>query len=160
MNRTPRRHTLAILLEQKMSGAHCKATELAKKLGISQSYFSELLSGDKEFSRLNTNALRNIAAHLEIPCVVCFLLAGKLVSSDFITNLEGLDRVLSEALHEQIISINLPGLLTESCPVSKLSLEVKLLLAVAVSSRVKRAELEATFRQAMSCLTQADVNIQ
>lgn len=142
MKRTPRAHTLAVLLTQKMLGDNCKATDFAKTLGVSQSYFSELLSGDKEFSKLRIGVLRNIAGHLEIPAVVCFMLAGTVHPSDFINNPEKVEKALSDAIREQL---KLP----EGIEVSQLSFELKLVLLAVLGTREMRTHLETILRQAM-----------
>ncbi len=56
---------------------------LSAKLGISQSYLSQLLNGDKSWAVVSDAVLRCCAEYLELPVVICFLLAGRLRTEDF-----------------------------------------------------------------------------
>lgn len=58
-------------------------SQLGNKLGIDSSYISQLFSGKKRLAALNQSAYRKIAEYLDLPVVICYLLAGKLVPSDF-----------------------------------------------------------------------------
>lgn len=75
---------LASQLESRMNEGGSTVTAIAKQLGISQSYLSQLLAGDKAFTGMDNQVLRVIANFLGIPPVICFLLAGKLQNTDFI----------------------------------------------------------------------------
>jgi transcriptional regulator with XRE-family HTH domain len=57
-------------------------TKLAKRLGISKSYLSELLNGTKDIAVANDQLVREIASYLNIQVVMAFVLAGKLRSED------------------------------------------------------------------------------
>lgn len=75
---------LAAMLSTKMRVDGTKAAEMAGIIGISASYLSQLLTGDKAFSGVDNAVLRAVARYLELPAVVCFVLAGKLQHEDFL----------------------------------------------------------------------------
>lgn len=75
---------LISMLSTRMAIEGIRATDMARTLGISRSYLSQLVAGDKELSSLNDDALRAVARYLRLPPVVCFVLAGKLRHADFL----------------------------------------------------------------------------
>ena len=77
-------HPLVALLAQSLNQQGQSVSKLAAEVGISQSYMSELLVGDKQFSKINDDVVRSIAAYLKIPAVVALLMAGKLRHQDFV----------------------------------------------------------------------------
>ena len=72
------------MLSTRMAIDGIRAADMARAVGVSRSYLSQLLAGDKELSSLNDDALRAIAGYLKLPPVVCFVLAGKLRHADFL----------------------------------------------------------------------------
>lgn len=75
---------LASALTAHMNKDGASITAVARHLGISQSYLSQLLAGDKSFSAVDDSLLRSVASYLSIPPVIGFLLAERLQHSDFI----------------------------------------------------------------------------
>ncbi|NMF86936.1 helix-turn-helix domain-containing protein [Aromatoleum petrolei] len=75
---------LAARLREKMHASREGVTSLAQRLHVSQSYLSELLRGDRPMQGLRDEVIREIAAYLEVPPVVCFLMAEKLRHADFV----------------------------------------------------------------------------
>lgn len=91
-------HPLAALLTQCLGNEGLTVSKLAVELGVSQSYLSELLAGDKAFSKLDDEFVRSISAYLQIPAVVGLLLAGKLKHQDFVDRPLELNEQLKEAM--------------------------------------------------------------
>lgn len=89
---------LVHLLAAKMRLAGMSEKSLATYLGISQSYLSQLLNGRKDTAGLSEIVLRRCAGFLEMPAVVCFLLAGRLLQEDFFDSSDSLTSRVSKAL--------------------------------------------------------------
>tara|TARA_R110001583_G_scaffold195553_2_gene376056 strand:+ start:848 stop:1351 length:504 start_codon:yes stop_codon:yes gene_type:complete len=89
---------LAARLRERMLVNGEGVTALSKRLGISQSYMSELLSGDRPLHSLSDNVIREIGAYLGLPPVVCFLLTGKLKHADFMAPPTSYATALNEAM--------------------------------------------------------------
>lgn len=89
---------LSVRLATQIRTENDKMSAVAKQLGISPSYLSELLSCDKSFVTAKDNLLRTTAKYLNLPPVVCFLLAGKLRHQDFFEQPLDLNAQLSEAM--------------------------------------------------------------
>ena len=94
------KNLLAGMLVAHMSTRQVGVSKLAGMLGISSSYLSQLLSGDKLFASARDDVLRSAAAVLELPPVVAFLLAGRLRHSDFVEPDVSLERELAVAMLE------------------------------------------------------------
>lgn len=75
--------SLAQLLSVKMHQDELTAKALASKLGISPSYLSQLLSGEKCLATARDKLVRQCAEYLGIPAVLAFLWTRKLTSNDF-----------------------------------------------------------------------------
>lgn len=58
-------------------------SRVAQQVGISPSYLSQLLSGDKGMESVSDQLLRAFAAYLSMPPVAGFVLAGRLDVADF-----------------------------------------------------------------------------
>lgn len=86
------------LLAAKMRLSGMSEQSLANYLGISQSYLSQLLNGKKNASVVSETLLRRSAGFLEMPAVICFLLAGRLRSEDFFDSSDNLPSRLAKAL--------------------------------------------------------------
>lgn len=71
------------LLQAKLHSDSITLAQLGELLGLSQSYISQLLSGDKPVSALQRDVIRRIAGFLDMPTVLCELLGGRLEASDF-----------------------------------------------------------------------------
>lgn len=74
---------LADLLRAKMERDGLSSVELAERLGIGQSYLSQLLRGVKRTQTAGESLLRACAKYLGVPPVTAYLLAGKLKAEDF-----------------------------------------------------------------------------
>lgn len=72
------------MLSTRMAVDGTKIVDMARVLGLSRSYLSQLLASEKEFSGVGNDVLRAVARYLELPPVVCFVLAGKLEHADFL----------------------------------------------------------------------------
>lgn len=123
-------HPLSALLVQAIERQGATISKLAVELGISQSYLSELLGGDKSFSKLDDELVRAMALYINIPAVVAFILSGKLCHRDFIDGAIGLEDRLQGAMYKVGESsyaleaaVTIPTLM-------KLPTEVKLLLVL------------------------------
>lgn len=123
-------HPLSALLIQGIERQGATISKLAVELGISQSYLSELLAGDKSFSKLDDELVRAMALYINIPAVVAFILSGKLRHQDFFDGLLGLEDRLQGAMYRVGESsyaleaaVTIPTLM-------KLPTEVKLLLVL------------------------------
>lgn len=89
---------LATLLSIHLGRECLSVKTLAERLGVSQSYLSQLLAGDKPLSVVSDEFIRSCAELLGQPPIVCFLLSGKLRTTDFFeTPLDFADR-LEDAL--------------------------------------------------------------
>ncbi|MBP4050895.1 helix-turn-helix transcriptional regulator [Chromobacterium violaceum] len=71
---------------------------LAAQQGISQSYLSQLLNGDKPIDGIDDDLLRKFAAYLEVPGVAVFILAERLTAADFLVLSPSLGERLSQAM--------------------------------------------------------------
>lgn len=89
---------LAIQLARHIDIKKEKVSSVAKQLGVSQSYLSELLSGARAFASVGEELLRGIAGYLGLPTIACMLLAGKLRPEDFIDPGADVERQLRAAL--------------------------------------------------------------
>lgn len=78
------RDALATMLAVRREVEGVAVSTLAGMLGISTSYMSQLLAGDKRFSVASDEVVRAAAKILELPAVICFLLTGKLRHEDFV----------------------------------------------------------------------------
>ena len=78
------RDALATMLAVRRDVEGVAVSTLAGMLGISTSYMSQLLAGDKRFSVASDEVVRAAAKVLELPAVICFLLTGKLRHEDFV----------------------------------------------------------------------------
>ncbi|WP_081700197.1 helix-turn-helix domain-containing protein [Azonexus hydrophilus] len=77
------RSALAMLLAAKIGEASISQSKLSEILGISKSYVSQLLSGEKQTRHINIETLRAIAAYLKLPVIDCLVLAEVLKQKDF-----------------------------------------------------------------------------
>lgn len=91
---------LAALLSAQMNTSGLTVGHLAKRLGISPGYMSQLLAGDKSFAAVSEEVLRSAAAVLNVPPVICFLLAGRLRHDDFVETEVSLVSELRKAMRE------------------------------------------------------------
>lgn len=89
---------LAVRLRERMHANREGVTALAQRLRVSQSYLSELLGGDQPLQGVRNEVIREMAAYLELPPVVCFLLAEKLRHDDFVTPAPSLSDALNGAM--------------------------------------------------------------
>lgn len=89
---------LATLLTAKMRRDGYSVSALAARLGISQSYMSQLLAGEKPFTSANDAFIRNCADYIDQPVVIGFLLCGKLKMRDFFETPKEFPERLDDAL--------------------------------------------------------------
>lgn len=75
---------LATLLLVRMRQDSINIAALASRLGIGRSYLSQLLRGIKSIAALDEQILRACAEYLNVPLVLVYVLAGKLVFDDFL----------------------------------------------------------------------------
>lgn len=123
-------HPLVALLARSLTQEGQSVTKLAAEVGISQSYLSELLVGDKQFSKLDDEIVRAIAAHLNIPAVVALLMAGKLRHQDFVDRPLELDEMLDEAVQRIGVSSYALESAVTAPMLTQLPSDVKLLLVL------------------------------
>src|SRR5690606_15837202 len=71
---------------------------VADQVGISQSYLSELMRGDKPIEQVSDKHLRAFAAYLGVPPIAGFVLAGRLDASDFLEVMPSLEERLEKTL--------------------------------------------------------------
>lgn len=81
INHIPR--PLANRLADKLRRDGDTVKAVAQHLGISQSYLTQLLSGDRDFATADIEVLRKAGEYLNLPPIICFLLAGKICNADF-----------------------------------------------------------------------------
>lgn len=98
MERNGDGRALAARLVQRVQTDNALLTAVATRLGISQSYLSELIAGDKLFCRAGDDVVRATAAFLDIPAVMGFILAGRLRHEDFLEPTVGFESMLEKAL--------------------------------------------------------------
>lgn len=89
---------LAARIRERMALNGHSVSELGRLLGVSQAYLSQLLKGDRQFATVGDDSLRAIAAYLGLPAMICFLLAGKVHTEDFVLPSVELERSLERAL--------------------------------------------------------------
>ncbi len=89
---------LAVLVATKMRCDGVSVGTLAERLGISQSYLSQLLSGEKSWASVNDELIRRSADYVDQAAVVGFLLSGKLRRADFFESPNDLSLSLERAL--------------------------------------------------------------
>ncbi|MDH3066630.1 helix-turn-helix transcriptional regulator [Achromobacter insolitus] len=73
-------------------------SNVAAQVGISQSYLSQLMNGDKPIAQVSDMHLRSLAAYLRVPPVAGFVLAGRLAAADFLEQAPPLEERLDQAL--------------------------------------------------------------
>lgn len=77
-----RSQPLVALLIARRAEQGLRMSDLAAKIGITQPYLSQLLSGQRAFSTASVECLRAISIFLNIPPIRVFLLAGLVTQSD------------------------------------------------------------------------------
>jgi len=75
---------LAARLKERMALNGDSVSKLARGLGVSQGYLSQLLNGDRLFAAVGDDFIRRVAAYLGLPAMICFLLSGKFSIDDFV----------------------------------------------------------------------------
>lgn len=86
------------LLQAKLRSDSTTFAQLGALLGLSQSYISQLLSGDKPVAALPRDVIRRIASFLGMPTVLCELLGGRMEASDFFSMRDEFADALEHAL--------------------------------------------------------------
>jgi transcriptional regulator with XRE-family HTH domain len=89
---------LVSLLAMRMRLKGMSEKSLAKHLGISQSYLSQLVTGKKDAAGASETLLRKCAGFVELPAVICFLLSGRLLSQDFFDGEDSFSARVEKAL--------------------------------------------------------------
>lgn len=77
---------LRVALKQAQQANNDSISSMAAKLGASQSYLSQLLSGDRPMSGVSDGILRKIAEYLGVPLVIALMQAERLTSADFMVS--------------------------------------------------------------------------
>ncbi len=78
-----RGRALVVKMKERMAIEGASVSDLAVRLEVSQSYLSQLLSGDKALASVSDALIRRISGYVYLPPVVCFVLSGKLEVDDF-----------------------------------------------------------------------------
>jgi transcriptional regulator with XRE-family HTH domain len=73
-------------------------SQMAAHVGVSQSYLSQLLNGDKAMDAVSDLHLRRFSAYLGIPPIGAFVLAGRLELADFIEDIPTFEEGISRGL--------------------------------------------------------------
>lgn len=94
------RDALASMLAVRRDVEDVAVSTLAGMLGISTSYMSQLLAGDKRFSVASDEVIRAAAKVLQLPAVICFLLTGKLRHEDFVEPTVSIQEELALAMRD------------------------------------------------------------
>lgn len=94
------REALATMLAVRREAEGVAVSTMAGMLGISTSYMSQLLAGDKRFSVASDEVIRAAAKVLELPAVICFLLTGKLRHEDFVEPMVSFQAELALAMRD------------------------------------------------------------
>jgi transcriptional regulator with XRE-family HTH domain len=92
------RNALASRLALFIRAENTTVSAVAKQLGVSQNYLSELLAGKKSLLVASDNLLREIAKYLNLPTVLCFVMAGRLTHEDFVEPSLDFDQKLDMAV--------------------------------------------------------------
>ncbi len=121
---------LAAMLRQRLDSEKISMTLLSKRLGVAQSYLSELMSGEKSFSKLDDARVRSIADYLGLPAAIGFLLAGRLRYDDFVERPQALGTRLDTAISTLAKSTWALEADASEQELSKLPYPVKLMLAL------------------------------
>lgn len=95
-----KRDELAKLLVIHMKTQGIEVGSMARTLGISASYMSQLLAGDKTFKSANFDLLRSVASVLGLPGVIAFILVGQLKHEDFVEPYINIQTELEHAMRE------------------------------------------------------------
>lgn len=95
-----KRDELAKLLVIHMRTQGIEVGSMARTLGISASYMSQLLAGDKTFNSANLDLLRLVASVLGLPGVITFILVGRLKHEDFVEPSINIQTELEHAMRE------------------------------------------------------------
>ena len=91
-------HRLRVELKHKIFENGDNISNIAIRFGISQSYLSQLINGDKLLAGVDDDLLRKFAAYLDIPCIAAFLMAERLYAADFISSKKTHDDKLKDAM--------------------------------------------------------------
>ena len=91
---------LATLLLARMRTEGLNVARLAVRLQVGRSYLSQLLRGVKPISAMDDEILRACADYLELPLVLAYVLAGKLVFGDFLDKASDLEVQLRLAIQQ------------------------------------------------------------
>jgi len=88
------RHALRVAMRER---SHT-VSQMAAHVGVSQSYLSQLLNGDKAMDAVSDQHLRRFAAYLGMPPIGAFVLAGRLELADFIEDIPTFEEGISRGL--------------------------------------------------------------
>ncbi len=88
------RHALRVAMRER---SHT-VSQLAAHVGVSQSYLSQLLNGDKAMDAVSDQHLRRFAEYLGMPPIGAFVLAGRLELADFIEDIPTFEEGISRGL--------------------------------------------------------------
>lgn len=123
-------HHLRLALRAAMYERSHGTSYVAKQVGISQSYLSELMRGDKPMEQVSDKHLRAFAAYLGVPSVAGFILAGRLDASDFLEEIPPLEERLAKALSAVCASPSAAEAQIQESDLAMLPVPVKMLIVL------------------------------
>ena len=133
-------HHLRLALRTAMHERSHGTSYVAKQVGISQSYLSELMRGDKPMEQVSDKHLRAFAAYLGVPPVAGFVLAGRLDASDFLEVIPSLEERLEKTLRLVCESPSAAEAQIRESDLATLPVPVKMLIAL-LYQRTQQADL-------------------
>ncbi len=123
-------HQLRLALRAAMYQRSHSTSYVANHVGISQSYLSELMRGDKPMEHVSDRHLRAFAAYLGVPPVAGFVLAGRLDASDFLEEVPPLEERLAKALSTVCASPSAAEAQIQEGDLATLPVPVKMLIVL------------------------------
>lgn len=133
-------HHLRLALRTAMHERSHGTSYVAKQVGISQSYLSELMRGDKPMEQVSDKHLRAFAAYLGVPPIAGFVLAGRLDASDFLEVMPSLEERLEKTLKLVCASPSAAEAQIQESDLVTLSVPVKMLIAL-LYQQTQKADL-------------------
>ncbi len=136
----PKGQHLKLALRATMRRRAESVSYVAKQVGISQSYLSQLISGDKPMEHVSDQHLRRFAAYLGMPPIAGFVLAGRLSASDFLESAPPLEQRLEQALGVVLTSPSAAEAQVSEADLAALPVSVKMLI-VLLHQRAEKTDL-------------------
>ncbi|CAM5496907.1 hypothetical protein AFAE65S_03695 [Alcaligenes phenolicus] len=136
----PKGQHLRLALRATMRQRAESVSGVAKQVGISQSYLSQLINGDKPMEHVSDQHLRRLAAYLGMPPIAGFVLAGRLSVSDFLESVPPVEQRLDQALKAVLASSTAAEAQVSEADVGALPVSVKMWI-VLLHQRAERIDL-------------------